>query len=146
MAKAAHLSGKAINISKTTACHSVSYPLTSYFSIPHGHAVALTMPSFLEFNSSVGGEDCNDSRGESFVKERMGEIFSVLGTEDGMGAKEKFAGLLNDILKKTRLRDFGVNHDDLEMLLNESFTPSRMNNNPRRVSKENLMRILEDIW
>ena len=30
MAKASHLSGKAINISKTTACHAVSYPLTSY--------------------------------------------------------------------------------------------------------------------
>lgn len=25
----------------TTAAHSVSYPLTSYFNIPHGHAVAL---------------------------------------------------------------------------------------------------------
>jgi len=146
MAKAAHLSGKAINISKTTACHSVSYPLTSYFNIPHGHAVALTMPSFLEFNSLVSEMDCSDNRGADFVRERMDEIVSIVGAKNGEEAKEKFIGLLNDILGKTRLRDFGVNHEDLEILLKESFTPSRMNNNPRRVSKEDLRKILEDIW
>ena len=146
MAKASHLSGKAINISKTTACHSVSYPLTSYFNIPHGHAVALTMPSFLKFNSLVNEEDCNDRRGMDFVKERMGEIFSIIGVKDGAEAKEKFSDLLDNILGKTRLRNFDIDRQDLEMLLEESFTPSRMNNNPRRVSKEDLNKILENIW
>ena len=146
MAKAAHLSGKAINISKTTACHSVSYPLTSYFGVPHGHAVALIMPSFLEFNSLVSERDCSDGRGVGFVMKRMSEIFSIMGVKDGTEAKEKFSDLLNNILKKTRLRDFGIDRKDLEMLLKESFTPNRMNNNPRRVSKEGLRKILEDIW
>ena len=146
MAKAAHLSGKAINISKTTACHSVSYPLTSYFGVPHGHAVALIMPSFLEFNSLVSEGDCSDDRGVGFVMKRMSEIFSIMGVKDGTEAKEKFSDLLNNILKKTRLRDFGIDRKDLEMLLKESFTPNRMNNNPRRVSKEGLRKILEDIW
>jgi len=93
MAKAAHLSGKAINISKTTACHSVSYPLTSYFGVPHGHAVALIMPSFLEFNSLVGEGDCNDIRGLNFVRKRMSEIFSIMGVKHGVEAKEKFGRL-----------------------------------------------------
>ena len=31
MMKAANLAGKAINIAKTTACHAISYPITSYF-------------------------------------------------------------------------------------------------------------------
>jgi len=146
MAKAAHLSGKAINISKTTACHSVSYPLTSYFGVPHGHAVALIMPSFLEFNSLVSEGDCNDDRGVGFVMKRMSEIFSIMGVKDGTEAKEKFSDLLNNILEKTRLRDFGIDCKDLEMLLKESFTPNRMNNNPRRVSKEDLRKILEDMW
>jgi alcohol dehydrogenase class IV len=146
MAKASHLSGKAINISKTTACHAVSYPLTSYFGIPHGHAVALTMPAFLVFNSMVTKDDCNDERGVDFVKERMAEIFSSIGAADGNESKRKFEGLLKAILEDTRLRDFGIRKEDIEFILKESFTPSRMNNNPRRVSKEGLRQILVDIW
>ena len=146
MAKASHLSGKAINISKTTACHAVSYPLTSYFGVPHGHAVALTMPAFLVFNSMVTEDDCNDERGVDFVRARMAEIFSRIGAADGKEGKRKFEGLITDILDDTRLRDFGIGKADIEFILSESFTPSRMNNNPRRVSKEGLRQILVDIW
>ena len=41
MMMASNYAGRAINISQTTAAHAVSYPITSYFDIPHGHAVAL---------------------------------------------------------------------------------------------------------
>ncbi|MCL1996200.1 MAG: iron-containing alcohol dehydrogenase [Defluviitaleaceae bacterium] len=44
MLVAANFSGKAINITKTTAPHAMSYKLTSMFGIAHGHAVALTLP------------------------------------------------------------------------------------------------------
>ena len=50
MSIAAMLAGKAINISKTTAPHAVSYPFTSHFNISHGHAVSLTLEKFLKFN------------------------------------------------------------------------------------------------
>ena len=146
MAKASHLSGKAINISKTTACHAVSYPLTSHFGIPHGHAVALTMPAVLVFNSMVTEDDCNDERGVDFVRERMADIFSYIGAADGNEAKRKFEWLIKDILEDTRLRDFGIGKEDREFILSESFTPSRMNNNPRRVTKEAIRTILEGIW
>jgi len=53
MSIASNLAGELINITKTTAAHSVSYPLTSYFNIPHGHTVALKLPYFFEFNSDV---------------------------------------------------------------------------------------------
>jgi alcohol dehydrogenase class IV len=41
--KAANLAGKAINISKTTAAHAMSYKLTSMLGVAHGYAVALCM-------------------------------------------------------------------------------------------------------
>ena len=41
-----NLSGKAINITTTTAPHAISYPLTKFFDIPHGYAVALTLGHF----------------------------------------------------------------------------------------------------
>lgn len=41
---AANRSGKAINLTTTTAPHAMSYKLTSMYGIPHGHAVAMCMP------------------------------------------------------------------------------------------------------
>ena len=43
---ASNLSGKAIDITKTTAPHAISYPLTKLFNIPHGYAVALILGHF----------------------------------------------------------------------------------------------------
>ena len=41
--QAANLSGMAINISKTTAAHAMSYRLSSLFGLAHGHAAALCL-------------------------------------------------------------------------------------------------------
>lgn len=45
---AANYSGKAINISETTAAHAMSYKITSLYHVPHGHAVAICMNSIFE--------------------------------------------------------------------------------------------------
>ena len=50
MALGAYLAGKAINIAKTTAPHAFSYYLTKRFNLPHGHAVAIFLPSFVDYN------------------------------------------------------------------------------------------------
>jgi alcohol dehydrogenase len=50
MALGAYLAGKAINIAKTTAPHAFSYYLTKRFNLPHGHAVAIFLPSFIDYN------------------------------------------------------------------------------------------------
>lgn len=44
---AANYSGKAINISETTAAHAMSYKITSLYNVPHGHAVAMCMNAIL---------------------------------------------------------------------------------------------------
>ena len=49
MLHAANLAGKAINIAKTSGAHAISYVLTSKFNIPHGQAVALTLPAWYDF-------------------------------------------------------------------------------------------------
>lgn len=50
VAEGAYWAGRAINITKTTAPHAFSYPFTTYYGYPHGHAVALTFPYFLKWN------------------------------------------------------------------------------------------------
>lgn len=47
MALASLLAGLAFSQTRTTACHSISYPLTMLFGVPHGFAAALTLESVM---------------------------------------------------------------------------------------------------
>ena len=51
MLLASNLAGKAINITRTSIAHSISYPLTSKYRIPHGLACSFTIPRILKFAS-----------------------------------------------------------------------------------------------
>ena len=51
MLDASYQSGKAIQITRTTAAHAMSYQLTKTFGIAHGHAVMLTLPTLWEMMS-----------------------------------------------------------------------------------------------
>lgn len=46
---ASNLSGKAINISRTSLNHSISYPLTNYYGVPHGLACAFSVVTTFEY-------------------------------------------------------------------------------------------------
>ena len=48
-----HLAGRAIDISKTTGPHAMSYSLTKQCGISHGHAVALTFGAFAAAHSTA---------------------------------------------------------------------------------------------
>lgn len=48
MMLAANFSGRAINIARTNVCHSISYPLTDLYQIPHGIACYMTLPYFCQ--------------------------------------------------------------------------------------------------
>jgi len=142
MSKAANFSGKAINITKTTVCHSVSYPMTAYFSIPHGHAVALTMPYFMEFNATVSEVNCNDERGSGFVKDMLGRLFSIMGCEDAFHAKKYFIDLMRRTGVEISLRKLGIGEGEIETIIENSYTQNRMQNNPRIVTKKDIGKIL----
>ncbi len=146
MAKAAHLAGKAINISKTTAPHAISYPITSYFNVPHGHAVALTLHSILVYNSHVTEEDFLDKRGVNYVKKIISEIIKLLDAENVEDANNKIKNLMEEIGLSIRLSDLGINTDDkIEIIIKNGFNPGRVANNPRKLTEEALRRILNEI-
>jgi alcohol dehydrogenase class IV len=145
MARAANLSGKAINISKTTACHSISYPITSYFNVPHGHAVALTMPEIIEFNYNINKKDCNDKRGVDFVKKRLDEIIILLDSSDEKEAKYKINKLMLKIGVETKLNKLNISKKNAEIILKKGFKADRMSNNPRKIERKNLEEILKRI-
>ena len=63
---AANYGGRAINITQTTAAHAMSYKITSLYTIPHGHAVAVCLPEIWEFMIH-NMDKCLDKRGEEYL-------------------------------------------------------------------------------
>jgi hypothetical protein len=143
MANAAHLAGKAINIAKTTAAHAMSYPLTSHYDIPHGHAVALAMPSVLKFNAGVGEDDVTDPRGLSYVRKAMADLADLLGAAGPAEAAEKIEHLIGAVGLTMRIADFGAGEGEaMVKTIQAEFDPERAGNNPRKLTAEAVPDIL----
>lgn len=145
MMQAANLAGKAINITQTTAPHAISYPLTSRFNIPHGHAVGLTLPSILEYNSQVTSADTLDKRGTEYVIQTINETISFLNARDAEDAKQILIKLMKSCGLQTKLSQVGIKQHDIVTILNEGFNPERIKNNPRLVTRDALEQILFSI-
>jgi alcohol dehydrogenase class IV len=139
MQEAAFLSGKAINITKTTAPHALSYAFTSYYNIPHGHAVALSLPFFLDYNYNLTMEDCNDSRGPGAVKERINRFLSVIDTSitEAPGAIINFFNVMN-----INMNIHTLIHKFDPSLISRNVNLQRLNNNPRKITSDVIVSFL----
>ena len=75
MQKASLTAGLAIGISRTAIAHSISYPLTLHFGVPHGLACSFTLPRIADLitktNSWVKGSDLNAINSALSVIERI---------------------------------------------------------------------------
>ena len=142
--QASHFAGQAIQITRTTSAHAVSYPLTALFGIPHGQAVALSLPYFFEFNEDINPDNCQDPRGYEFVQSELDKLKKLLNIENPSSSKNSLIKLFKLIGLKTKLSDFGISEMDLSIIADHSFNPSRMKNNPRMVSKDDLLKILKE--
>ncbi|RLD41881.1 MAG: alcohol dehydrogenase [Bacteroidetes bacterium] len=140
MQEAAFLAGKAINITKTTAPHAISYTFTSYYGIPHGHAVSLSLPYFIKYNYNLVEEDCTDNRGFMSVKNRIDKILNILDLNimEVEEALIKFFELLGIEINIDKL----IQKFDKELIINNVNT-ERLNNNPRMVTKETINSFIE---
>lgn len=123
--------GLAFSNTKTTACHSISYPLTLQYGINHGVAVSLTLGGMLAKNEAA-----------LVAKD---ELFAAL--------QITAADQLNDWIQSVcaqagipgRLRDYGITAEALPALVAKSYTPGRMDNNPVEVDKPFLLELLTAI-
>ncbi len=146
MSLASNLAGKAINISKTTAPHAVSYSMTRMFGIPHGQAVCITIGEFLKFNYAVNSADCNDSRGEFHVKSSIEEIFKLTGSSDVNDCVDKIKFLISAAGLKTNLKELGIDSSEKLELIVRSTNAERLSNNPRKIRQEALLELLKNVY
>ena len=143
---AAVMSGLAFSMTRTTACHSISYPLTMQYNIPHGVGVAMTLAQVAERNRGA------------FPEEK--ELFMLF---------KKFGGIQNfleqvcDGVISLKLNAYNVKKQDIPYITQHSnyksetnhkegnitqhtFTLGRMDNNPVAFSQQDVIEILEEVY
>ena len=134
MALGSSEAGLAIAQTRTTAVHAVSYPLTSYFGIPHGHACAVTLASFIRYNASV----LNGSRGAL--------LWVAMAAETAQDAALKVERLMQNVGLERSLSKLGLNKSGIETVVQNGFRPDRVKNNPRELKQEELREMLLEIF
>ena len=138
----ANLAGRAINITKTTGPHAVSYPFTTHFHIPHGHAVSLTLGYFLEYNYNAEEWDCNEKRGLGFVKNKLQYLANFLGFSDVLNLRLALNKFLISININIDLRSQNIDLSKIEKFVMENINEERLKNNPRRFDYDDLLQFL----
>ena len=140
MMLAARLAGEAINISKTTAAHALSYELTQTFGVPHGLAAALTLGHVGRANARVGEDDCNDLRGPDYVRSRVHDACRLLDA-DPETLPQVVEALLGELNLPSTLAAIGVTGEDCHRLAQHVNT-ERLSNNPRHLDAPELAPLL----
>lgn len=130
MAECSVLAGLAISQTRTALCHSISYPLTAHFNIPHGLACAFTMPAVLRLNLQV-----EDGRFERLRKELNVESL-----------EQEFDKLNSKLLVPKRVKSYIPDIERLITLVDEMHTPGRADNNLNTVDTETITEILRASW
>lgn len=145
MSKGANKAGKAINITKTTAPHAISYSMTSYFGVTHGQAVSLTLGEFFVYNYEITENENNDKRGIKYVKDNIEELVKLFECKNVYEVKLKLDRLMKRLNLRTRLSETGIkSENDINIIL-DNVNTERLRNNPRLLSKKNLNTILRNV-
>lgn len=139
MLMAAHIAGKAINVTQTTAGHAMSYKLTSMFGIAHGHAVMLCdrvlYPWMLKHV-----DQCIDPRGEDYLRRTLDEIGEILCCSN----KGKGAAVLDNLFSRLQLEVPRASEDQLrELKINVN--PVRLKNHPISLDGDAIEMLYRDI-
>lgn len=127
MCLASLLAGLAFSQTRTTACHSISYPLTMLFGVPHGYAAALTLSTVMRLNRAAVPE--------------MERLMAAFDEAEGFDAwlAETSRGV-----RELRLSAFGIAESDLPAICALAFTAGRMDNNPVPFTHDDVMDILRE--
>ncbi len=140
VSQAAFISGKAIDISKTTAPHAFSYPFTSYYNFSHGHAVALTFPFFMKFNFAEKQKNLHHSLNINSHQNKMKKLYSWLGVEN---SNDAFVVLKKFILNIGLSFDLPVNFD--VSVIRENINQERLDNNPCILQTKDINKVIDSI-
>lgn len=127
MMKASYLAGKCISVTRTTAAHALSYKFTQFYGIPHGHAVALSLPGLTELHYKA-------AKPESLLQKKMCNLISLLGA-DAHNIRKWFHKLYDAIGLQYQLSDMGITSTDAIV---NGVNVERLSNNPLPLTPDDM--------
>lgn len=130
MMQASLFSGYCISRTRTAICHSISYPLTAHFEVPHGLACGFTLPVVLEFNM----KESANWKVETLARD--------LGFPNGKALAEHVKDLYRSLSLGSRLQKYVGDGENVLRLQGEMLTPGRADNNIRTVTVNDVDSIL----
>ncbi len=139
--RGSHLAGRAIDVSKTTAAHALSYGITKRYGVDHGSAAALTLGHFIEDHASSEAvlQDAVDPAAHA---DAMAFILDALGAADGAAGRQRFVALLDRIGLPSTLTAVGYRSPDELVELASTVNAQRLGNNPAVYNSDDLQGVL----
>lgn len=128
--EASLLAGLAISHTRTALCHSMSYPITAYYGVPHGLACGMWVPAVLHYNSRI-----------------VAPLFREMENSMHIGGPDEFSQKIIGLYRKFQIGklinkyipDFSTVYD----LLPEIITEGRAKNNLRPINNTCLFNIIK---
>ena len=124
MLDAAYQSGQAIHLTRTTAAHAMSYPLTKRLGLAHGHACMLTLPILWE---------------SAMSREEMQPVLRDLAGKMRLGDPQLVPKLLRGILYGLEMEIPSMPDADTLEALAASVDPDRLGNHPVKMTAEDVL-------
>ena len=129
MLQASLMSGLAISITRTALAHSISYPITARYRMPHGLACGFTLPAILGFNAQA-----DDGR--------LAEMARRLGFTSVQDLQKHLTQLLTLLEVDMAVKNYVCSLEDLLELAPEMLAPGRADNNLRLAEIDDVREIL----
>lgn len=137
---AANKAGRAINISKTTAAHAMSYKITSMYGLSHGHAAAICLPKVWRFMIGFVKENRQTEEAQA-VEAVLRDLDNIMGVSE----MEEGAVLMEQIIQNLGMENpVRTGPEDIEKLA-QSVNVERLSNFPVHITKQQLVNLYEEI-
>jgi alcohol dehydrogenase len=131
--QASLFSGLAFSNTKTALAHSISYPLTAHFGLPHGLACALPLPHILQFNGKGAAG-------------RIGIMADALGAnQDSDSMKSEIMLLFDSLDVSPHLTDYGIDSSKRELILKSAVTLGRADNNIIKFNSTDIINLVNQL-
>jgi alcohol dehydrogenase class IV len=136
------LAGMAFANAPVAAVHALAYPIGGRYHVPHGLSNALVLVPVLQFNAPA-------------AQALYAELAATLLPDQSFASDEaacaafilEIARLVESMPFPTRLRDVGVEESALPAMANDASQISRLLvNNPREITKEDILEIYRSVW
>jgi len=131
MMQASLLAGLAISQTRTALAHSISYPLTTQYDLPHGIACSFSLPVLLSFNARV-----DDGR--------LADLAKAVGYGDCASFASALISLFHELEVSRFFTQYVPDHGMVMQMLEHMTTPGRADNNLRPASTHDMEMILKE--